>query len=191
MIFLRLPLLLLSLFVLGGCAAGMLSQSGSGVPVIDGRDVPLPEEQTAATRSMNQPVPYPQPGPILPPQSRSNIDNNNLPATSPAVVALLDNAEKEIQVGRYDRAVASIERALRVEPQNALLWSKLASIRLAQRNWQQASVLAGRSNSLARNNHALQVQNWRIIAQSKAMLGDSAGAATARQKILQLGEGNF
>ena len=127
---------------------------------------------------------------MLPPQSPSDIENS-LPATSPAVASLLANAEREIQAGRHDYAVASIERALRVEPHNALLWSKFASVRLAQRNWPQANVLAARSNSFARNNRSLQLQNWRIIAQAKAMLGDSAGAASARQMILRLGEGNL
>lgn len=180
----RLALLLLPLFALGGCSS-MQSQQGAGVPVIDGagRQPPQPQEPVSG-------VPQSQSGPYVPPvvlpRSQSDMEQS-LPGTSPAVVALLDNAEKERMAGRMDHAAAAIERAVGLEPQNALLWSRLAAIRLAQGNWQQASVLASRSNSLARNNRPVQLQNWRIIAQAKARMDDSAGASAARQMILRLG----
>lgn len=185
----RLLLVAVSGLLLGGCA-GMMSQTGSGVPVIDGaagtRDE-IPAGGPAA--SVPPPVqsgtrqPYPAPLPVVPPTAPAP----GAPASSPAVMALLNTSEKERAAGRYEHAAAAIERAVGIEPRNALLWSRLAAIRLDQQNWQQANVMAGRSNSLARNDRKLQLQNWRIIAQAKARMGDSAGAAAARRMILQLG----
>ncbi len=185
----RLILIPLSLFWLGGCT-GMLSQPGGDVPVIEG---------SGQTSSTNQPVPgviTPEPQqPLprmspLPPPTAPAVIQDTLPASTPAVTALLGSAEKERLAGRTDRAAAAIERALDLEPQNALLWSRLAVIRLDQQNWQQAVVLAGRSNTFARNSRSLQLQNWRIIEQAKRGMGDNTGAAAARQMILRLGGGS-
>jgi len=163
----------------------MQSQQGAGVPVIDGAGT-QPSQQQEPVRGLPQPQPGPYAPPVVLPRSQPSMEPG-VPGTSPAVVALLDNAEKERMAGRLDHAAAAIERAVGLEPQNALLWSRLAAIRLAQGNWQQANVLAGRSNSLARNNRTLQLQNWRVIAQAKARMGDSTGASAARQMILRLG----
>jgi len=177
-------LLLVPLFALGGCSS-MQSQQGAGVPVIDGAGrQPTQQQEPVSVVPQQQPVPYLPP--VVLPRSQPDMEQA-VPGPSPAVIALLENAEKERMAGRLDHAAAAIERALGLEPQNALLWSRLAAIRFAQGNWQQASVLAGRSNSLARNNRTLQLQNWRLIAQAKARMGDSAGASAARQMILRLG----
>lgn len=182
----QLRLLIVSVLWLGGCT-GMLSQSGSGVPVVDGTGSaqPEPEEIAVVPQSTVERDRYP--GPIS--SSVEPITEPALPASSPAVIALLDNAEKERLAGRKDHAAASIERALGLEPQSALLWSRLAVIRLEQGNWQQAVVLAGKSNSLSRNDRNLQFQNWRVIERAKTGMGDIAGAAAARQMISRLAGG--
>jgi len=165
----------------------MLNQTGAGVPVVEGTSSPSPVEQTTAVVQPPQPV-----------IGKSNttlsvpikpVIEQPLPASSPAVVALLNNADKETLSGRTDYAAAAIERALGLEPQNALLWSRLAAIRLSQGNWQQAVILAGRSNSLARNNRSLLLQNWKTIERAKTGLGDIPGAAAARQTINRLATG--
>ncbi len=182
----RLSILALSLFWLSGCTS-MLSQSGTGVPVVDGTDLPQSVPEDVALGPQVQPEQYSRPGPL--PSSVNPIIEQSLPASSPAVIALLNNAEKESQAGRNDHAAASIERALGLEPQSALLWSRLAAIRLDQGNLQQAVVLAGKSNSLLRNDRNLQFQNWRIIELAKTGMGDVSGAAAARQMISKLASG--
>ena len=47
-------------------------------------------------------------------------------ATSPAVIALLSDAESSSRAGKLDTAAATIERALRIEPRNSKLVFKLA-----------------------------------------------------------------
>ena len=179
---------LISLVWLGGCTT-MLTQPGGDVPVVEGNGQGS-STQASASGVVIPEQPQPSPGPLSSsPPAAAAVVQESLPASSPAVTALLGTAEKERQAGRTDRAAAVVERALDLEPQNALLWSRLALIRLEQRNWQQAVVLAGRSNSFARNNRSLQIQNWQIIESAKRGMGDNTGAAAARQMLQRLGGG--
>ena len=165
----------------------MPGQSGANVPVVDGTGASEPAQQEPVVEPQKPSGQASRPT-YLPPPVESRPEQS-LPANGPAVVALLNNAEKEQQAGRHDHAAATIERALGLEPQSALLWSRLAAIRLDQGKWQQADVLAGKSNSLARNNRNLQFQNWRIIERAKTGMGDAIGAAAARQMISRLAGG--
>ena len=109
-------------------------------------------------------------------------------ATQPAVIALLDLSKQEQQSGRVEIAIAAIERALRLDSKNPVLWTQLANLRLAQGNWQQAYVLANKSNSLSRDNVSLQLENWRIIEMAKARQGDSVAVEEARAQIRALSD---
>lgn len=101
---------------------------------------------------------------------------------NPAVLSLLDQAKTNIAQNRPDNAGAELERALRIEPQNAALWSELARVRLLQWQPEQAANLAAKSNALAGNNRGLRAQNWRLIAQARTALGDNAGADDAMRR---------
>jgi Tfp pilus assembly protein PilF len=103
-----------------------------------------------------------------------------------AVVALLDDADRNSAAGRREQAIASLERALRIEPKNPLPWHKLSRLRLEEKNWKQALALAKKSNVLAAGNKVLQAENWKIIAQASAALGDATSADKAREMVRQL-----
>ena len=136
-------------------------------------DVPVEEQSIPAPpgdRSIPGEVPPPAAGPV----------------ENPAVIALLNDAEDLMQAGRHEMAAASLERALRIEPKNARLWSRLAAVRFGQGSWQQARSLAQRSNSLSRGDRALQLSNWRLIEESSRRLGDETAAEAARQAIRRL-----
>jgi len=107
-------------------------------------------------------------------------------AANPAVIALLNSADRERAGGRRDNAAALLEQALNLEPKNAYLWYRLALLRLQQENWQQAAVLAHKSNSLIRNDNALKLGNWRIIAAAQRQLGNTGAAAAAEAEIKKL-----
>lgn len=98
------------------------------------------------------------------------------------VIALLDDADNFAKKGQSSQAAAIIERALRIEPKNALLWHRLSQIRLQQQQWQQAIVMARKSNALAKGNTTLQSKNWGIIAQAYDKLGNKKKANEARNK---------
>lgn len=105
------------------------------------------------------------------------------PALSSAVVALLDSAAVKERAGKFEQAAATLERALRLEPRNAMLWHRLARLRLKQGQWRNAVALATKSNSLAREKSDLEGWNWAVIAEAKERLGDAQGAAVARAHI--------
>lgn len=107
------------------------------------------------------------------------------PGSAP-VVALLDNAAEHQRGGRLDGAAAALERALRIAPQNAVIWQRLADIRLQQKRYDQAIQLATKANSLAAEDRLLQARNWRIIAQARDYKGDKVGAQAARDQAINL-----
>jgi len=109
-----------------------------------------------------------------------------MPVQGAAVVALLDNADVQVRAGDLGAAAATLERALRIEPRNASLWSRLAALRLRQGRYGMAADLAAKSNSLAGSNRALKRDNWRLIARARRAAGDADGARAAQQRADQL-----
>lgn len=102
--------------------------------------------------------------------------------SSPAVLALLGDAENRSKAGRLDSAAATIERALRIEPRNATLVYKLAEIRMRQGKPRLAEDLAKKANILASGNPLLKKQIWTLMAHSRQKQGDQQGALEAATK---------
>lgn len=114
------------------------------------------------------------------PQARPVSDNN-------AVLALVNSARNDNAIGKPDAAVATLERALRIEPRNPVLWQELARVRLQQGQYQQAEGLAARSNGWAGNDKPLRAENWRLIGEARLKRGDHAGAQAAFDTAARLG----
>ncbi len=109
------------------------------------------------------------------------------PSTSGAVIALLERADDHRRAGNRDSEAATIERALRIDPNNARLWSRLAATRLEQGQPQQAEQLALKSNALSGADTRLQAQNWGLVARARWAMNDGAGARAAEKKARALG----
>jgi tetratricopeptide (TPR) repeat protein len=105
---------------------------------------------------------------------------------SPAVVALLDTAERQANGGDLEAAAASLERAIRIDPRNPVLWYHLATVRLSQGDARAAEQLAAKSNSLSSGSTVQQVRNWELIARARRAQRDDAGAAAAEQRAREL-----
>ncbi len=132
------------------------------------KSYPLPETPPPPkARPYSPPPPPPQPA---------------AESTPPAVVALIRQAEIERRQGNLEQAVAQIERALRIQPQNAELWHALAKIRLEQHQPRLAEELAKKSLSLARGDREISRRNWQLIAEARRINGDIAGARLAEQE---------
>lgn len=99
----------------------------------------------------------------------------------PAADTLARHAEQQRQGGDFVGAAATLERALRIAPQEAYLWNRLARVRLEQGLPAQAQNFASRSNSLSAE-AAVKQDNWRVIAAARRASGDAAGAAEAERK---------
>lgn len=104
------------------------------------------------------------------------------PSQNPAVVALFDQARTQSSAGQGEAAGSSLERALRIEPRNPVLWQELARLRLAQGQYRQAENLAAKANALAGDDQRLRAENWRIIGQARSELGDRQGAQAAFER---------
>lgn len=98
------------------------------------------------------------------------------------IASLINDAKKYSSQGKTEQAIATIERALRIEPKNALLWHQLAAARMQQQQWQQAIVMARKSNALAGANKRLKSDNWALIAAAYDALGNKKKANEARSK---------
>jgi len=105
------------------------------------------------------------------------------PSQNEGVLALLNQAEQDISAGQWPEAGASLERALRIEPRNPVLWQRLAKVRMEQGEYSRAENLAAKSNALAPENRRLRAENWRIIGESRQARGDQSGAEEAFSRM--------
>jgi len=103
-----------------------------------------------------------------------------------AVISLLELSEKQESVGRQDAAAATLERALRIQPQNPVLWQRLAQIRLNQGQLDQADGLAAKAMALAANNPKLRSRIWQLVADIRRGQGDIEGERAALVKSSEL-----
>lgn len=129
------------------------------------------------SRPVYRPAPVQSPG--LPNQEKQNkwdsVDqspNQNsvqqLPRPANRAVATFSRqSDRQLSQGDFNAAAQTLERGLRIAPKDALLWSKLARVRLLQHQYPQARSLATKSNSLARGNRALVQLNRQIIEQAQ------------------------
>jgi len=122
------------------------------------------------------PAPPPEPPVVsrepLPPVVRE-------PTLSPASRALVSQAQLQLQSKNYPVAAASIERALRIEPDNPLLWIELGKIRQAEGNYEQAENMGRKAASMAVNAPRTQSTAWMLVAESLRARGKNAEAREA------------
>ena len=129
--------------------------------MVDGQVLPLPEANDAV---VVEPL-------------------NDAPPVSPVVKRLMSSARSQSQQGNLDGAAGSLERALRIEPRNAILWARLAEVRYSQEAWRKAIQLAAKSNTLANENQDLRRRNWYLMANAYQVLGDETSAQKFRSKL--------
>lgn len=91
--------------------------------------------------------------------------SNEATSSSRTVVVLLDQASQQARSGSPERAAATLERALRIEPKNARLWHRLALIRYQQGKYNLAESLAAKSSTLAQGDWSLKKRNAELIEQ--------------------------
>jgi Flp pilus assembly protein TadD len=77
--------------------------------------------------------------------------------------ALLTQSRNERAAGNYVQATASIERALRIDPNNAALWLELGELQLQTGNAAQATTMARKALTLASGNGALTTRAERLL----------------------------
>ena len=103
------------------------------------------------------PPPAPPVQPVAPPPSRENH-------LSPATHSLVTQARTQISHGDLDGASATLDRALRIEPNNPLLWIERGRLRLAESDPHQAEGCGRKALALASGDRSTQAQAGRLLA---------------------------
>ena len=134
--------------LLGGCA----TQRASSVPPSPSSSPPSPSSSPPST----QPLPYQPPPPQQPPARENHL--------SPATRSLVAQAQKQVARGDLPAASSTLDRALRIEPNNPLLWIELGRLRLAESDAHQAEICGRKALALARGDHGTQSQAGRLLA---------------------------
>ncbi|MDH5184014.1 MAG: tetratricopeptide repeat protein [Gammaproteobacteria bacterium] len=88
--------------------------------------------------------------------------------SSNAVTSIVIGAQSAMQKGNFQIAAAQLERAVRIEPRNPLLWHYLAKVRFNQGRYSLAANLASKSTLLAHGDEALRSRNASLIKQAQA-----------------------
>jgi Tfp pilus assembly protein PilF len=95
-------------------------------------------------------------------------------------------AHQQATGGDTAQAAATLERALRIEPDNPLVWIELGRARLAENNPAQADAMARKALALATGDPAAQSSAWHLIADARRARGDNDGAADADRRAASL-----
>ena len=97
----------------------------------------------------------------------------------PAASSLVTQARTQAGGGEFGPAAATLERALRIEPGNPLLWIELGRVRLAESNAAQADAMGRKALALATGDAGAQAAAWQLIADSLRARGRDPEAAEA------------
>jgi predicted Zn-dependent protease len=126
-----------------------------------------PESTTPATPPAA--VPVPAPPPVITRQYRLGS----------AASALVTLAHARAAAGDYPTATATLERALRIEPENPLVWIELGRVQLAAGNAAQGESMGHKALGLASGDPNAQSAAWRLIADALIARGRNQEASTA------------
>jgi tetratricopeptide (TPR) repeat protein len=112
----------------------------------------------------------PSPVPLPPPTPRTEpLPRGDLPPVRPqsdasgASGALLEQSRAQRAAGSVPAARASLERALRLDPNNPALWLELGELELQTGNMTQAATLARKAISLAGRDTRLTARAERLL----------------------------
>ena len=132
----------------------------STAPAIPDDTRPLPDRDAAAGFPPSSPQPMPRSEPAPP---------RDVPATRPqsdasgASGALVEQSRAQRAAGSLPAARASLERALRLDPNNAVVWLELGELELQTGNTAQAATLARKAMTLAGRDARLSARAERLL----------------------------
>jgi tetratricopeptide (TPR) repeat protein len=109
------------------------------------------------------------------------------PATlSPASKALVSQAQSQRKKGDLPGAAGSLDRALRIEPNNPLLWIEMGRLRMDQRNFSQAESMGRKALAMAVGDNRTQAAAWQLIGDSLRARGKNPEAQDAFERAQEL-----
>jgi tetratricopeptide (TPR) repeat protein len=147
----RRPLALGLALTLGACS--LLRAPSEAPPTA----VPAPPGTAPSPVEPVPPAVPAEPTPRPPPASREIH-------LSAATRALVTQARQQIVHGELPAASVTLDRALRIEPSNALVWIELGRLRLAESDAHQAENCGRKALALASGDRAAQGQAGHLLA---------------------------
>ncbi|HEX7338407.1 MAG TPA: tetratricopeptide repeat protein [Rhodanobacteraceae bacterium] len=105
------------------------------------------------------------------------------PLRDPAVTRLLQRAHYQESLGKFARAAATVDDALKVTPDSPALLQDRAELAIRLGQYAQAEQLARRSYALGPKTGGLCARNWQTVAEMRRIAGDAAGAKAAHQAL--------
>ncbi len=105
--------------------------------------------------------PSPPPAALPPARAQPPQRENHL---SPATRSLVTQARTLVSRGDLEGASSTLDRALRIEPNNPLLWIERGRLRLAQNDAHQAEGCGRKALALASGDRGAQAQAGRLLA---------------------------
>ena len=163
--------------LLSACSLFHSSQAESPTATAPGPSTAPPTAPGTAQPEPGTPTPA-VPEPPRPPPKQFKL--------GPATAALVAQAHKQATGGDYAPAAATLERALRIEPENPLLWIELGQIRLSEGNAAQADSMGHKALALATGDVQAQASAWRLIADSLRARQRNQEAADADKRAATL-----
>lgn len=147
----------------GYCATLLLTLAGCTTPQpYSPPSSPPPETAETPATEIQPATPWPsvEEGQPLPP---SNVRNYSLNAASRALV---NQANTQRKTKNFVQAAATLERALRIEPNNPLLWLEYGELRMDEGNYAQAENMGRKAVASASGDVRTQSKAWRLVADS-------------------------
>jgi uncharacterized protein HemY len=132
------------------------------------------EPQPAGPLTPNLPPAPPPPTPPAPPPRENHL--------SPATRSLVTQARALISHGDLDAASSTLDRALRIEPNNPLLWIERGRLRLAENDAHQAEGCGRKALALASGDRSTQAQAGRLLADALRAQGRNPEAVEVERQ---------
>jgi tetratricopeptide (TPR) repeat protein len=145
--------------------------------------VTTPEEIPAPAPGAEPSIEVPPPAPL--PRERPKVAAATL---GPASTALVSQAQSQRKRGDIPGATVSIERAMRIEPNNPLLWIEMGRLRMDQANFPQAESMGRKALSMSVGDDRTQSLAWQLISDSFKARGKNPQAQDALERSKALAQ---
>jgi len=187
----RLLILSTALLAIAGCSTSPFrtgSPGAGGTPKApekpgSGPVVTTPEQTPAPGPGAEPSIEVPPPAPL--PRERPKVAAATL---GPASTALVSQAQSQRKRGDFPGATVSIERAMRIEPNNPLLWIEMGRLRMDQANFPQAESMGRKALSMSVGDDRTQSLAWQLIADSFKARGKNPQAQDALERSKALAQ---
>lgn len=160
-----------------------------------------PVQESAPVAAPAPAPPQPEPAPVVAPVEPAVLETQPLTPTdvvepsiplagtathtytlSAATRSLVSQATTQRKSRNFVQAAATLERALRIEPKNPLLWIEYGQLRMDEKNFTQAESMGRKALASAIGDLRTQANAWRLIADSYKARGRNGEAQQAYER---------